>query len=130
VSNPTAAYDLAPLAGIALVGALLATVPVLWVVWRHRASGPAERTAARLRALTVLTLCLTFDLVLFGVVPFESPVPFILTLLGLVGGILWGRMAPLSRRRGGGSKPKPVPAPVPAPAPEPPAPDPAPPPET
>ena len=66
MSNPTAAYDLAPLAGIALVGALLATVPVLWVVWRHRASGPAERTAARLRALTVLTLCLTFDLVLFG----------------------------------------------------------------
>jgi cytochrome c oxidase assembly protein subunit 15 len=66
VSNPTAAYDLAPLAGIALIGALLAIVPVLWVAWRHRASGPAERPGARLRALTVLTLCLTFDLVLFG----------------------------------------------------------------
>jgi len=60
--NPPAAYDLAPLAAIALVGALLALLPVLWVWRRQRGRGGA----ARLRALTVLTLCLTFDLVLFG----------------------------------------------------------------
>jgi len=58
----TAPYDLAPVAGIVLLGALLALVPVLWVWRRQRGQGGA----ARLRALTVLTLCLTFDLVLFG----------------------------------------------------------------
>jgi len=57
-----AAYDLAPVAGIALVGAVLAFVPAAWV-WRHQRGRGA---AARVRALTVLTLCLTFDLVLFG----------------------------------------------------------------
>ena len=52
------------------------------------------------------------DLVLFGVVPFNSAVPFILTALGLIGGILWGRFAPM----GGRSKPpKTEPAPEPPP---------------
>lgn len=60
--NPVAAYDLAPLAIIALVGASLALGPLAWVWLRHRDARPA----ARLRALTVLTLFLTFDLVLFG----------------------------------------------------------------
>ncbi len=60
--NPVAAFDLAPLAIIALVGALLALGPLGWVWLRHRDARPA----ARLRALTVLTLFLTFDLVLFG----------------------------------------------------------------
>jgi cytochrome c oxidase assembly protein subunit 15 len=58
----TAPYDLAPLAGIVCLGALLALAPVAWVWRRQRGQGGA----ARLRALTVLTLCLTFDLVLFG----------------------------------------------------------------
>ena len=58
----TAPYDLAPMAGIALVGALLALAPVAWVWRRQREHG----ASARLKALTVLTLCLTFDLVLFG----------------------------------------------------------------
>jgi hypothetical protein len=52
------------------------------------------------------------DLVLFGVVPFNSAVPFLLTVVGLVGGILWGHWAPMGRRR---SKPAPAPA-APAPA--------------
>ena len=60
-----APYDLAPLAAIALLGAALALGPFAWVWWRHRKAG-AARPAARLRALTVLTLFLTFDLVLFG----------------------------------------------------------------
>ena len=55
-------YDLTPVASIALVGAALATGPLMWVWLRHRDAGPA----GRLRALTWLTLFLTFDLVLFG----------------------------------------------------------------
>jgi len=59
---PPAAYDLAPVASIALVGALLALGPLWWVWRRQRGKG----SSVRLRALTVLTLYLTFDLVLFG----------------------------------------------------------------
>ena len=57
-----AAYDLTPLAAVVLAGALLAIAPLAWVLLRHRDARPA----ARLRALTVLTLFLTFDLVIFG----------------------------------------------------------------
>ncbi|MEP6876126.1 MAG: COX15/CtaA family protein [Burkholderiales bacterium] len=60
--TPVAPYDLAPIAGILLAGALLALAPMAWVWRRQRGKG----SSARLRALTVLTLCLTFDLVLFG----------------------------------------------------------------
>jgi cytochrome c oxidase assembly protein subunit 15 len=60
--NPAPPYDMAPLASMALMGALLALGPLVWVWLRHRDARPA----ARLRALTVLTLFLTFDLVLFG----------------------------------------------------------------
>ncbi|MBY0468023.1 MAG: COX15/CtaA family protein [Burkholderiaceae bacterium] len=56
------AYDLGPLASVVLIGAAVALVPLIWVIWRHRHSEPA----ARRRALTLLTLFLTFDLVLFG----------------------------------------------------------------
>jgi heme a synthase len=54
--------DLAPLLRMVLLGLLLALAPLAWVWWRHRAGAPA----ARLRALTLLTLFLSFDLVLFG----------------------------------------------------------------
>ena len=57
-----APYDLAPLLAIMAVGALLAVLPFAWIWRRDRHKG----TAARLQALTVLTLFLTFDLVLFG----------------------------------------------------------------
>ena len=56
------AYNLAPLAQLLGVGAILALGPLLWLAWHHRGAG-AQR---RLHALTVLTLFLTFDLVLFG----------------------------------------------------------------
>jgi heme a synthase len=48
------------------VGGLLALGPLLWVWLRPSPAGPGERSAARLQALTVMTLFLTFDLVLFG----------------------------------------------------------------
>lgn len=55
-------YDLSPLLVLLLLGALVAAGPVLWVVWRKR----TDTLAARLQALTWITLFLTFDLVLFG----------------------------------------------------------------
>ena len=55
-------YDLAPLAQLMLLGIVIALGPVAWVGWRHRGSARGHR----LQALTVLTLFLTFDLVLFG----------------------------------------------------------------
>jgi cytochrome c oxidase assembly protein subunit 15 len=45
-----------------LLGIVIALGPVAWVGWRHRGSARGHR----LQALTVLTLFLTFDLVLFG----------------------------------------------------------------
>ncbi len=45
-----------------LLGLLIALGPLAWVRWRNRGASPLRR----LQALTVLTLFLTFDLVLFG----------------------------------------------------------------
>jgi cytochrome c oxidase assembly protein subunit 15 len=55
-------FDLAPAARLLLLGAALALVPFFWTLRRHRRAG----ARARWRAVTVLTLFLTFDLVLFG----------------------------------------------------------------
>jgi len=55
-------YDLAPLARLMLLGVVIALGPLAWVGLRNRGSSPLRR----LQALTVLTLFLTFDLVLFG----------------------------------------------------------------
>ena len=55
-------YNFGPLGWLMLLGSLLALVPLLWVQWRNRGAHPA----ARHRALTLLILYLTFDLVLFG----------------------------------------------------------------
>ena len=60
--NPQALYDLSPLARLLAAGLLLASGPLLWVAWRSRRG---SRTPA-LHALTLVTLFLTFDLVLFG----------------------------------------------------------------
>ncbi|MGZ5250847.1 MAG: COX15/CtaA family protein, partial [Caldimonas sp.] len=61
--NGTApAYDLAPLLAIAAVGLALAVGPLLWFWIRRRDAGPG----ARLRALAMLTLFLSFDLILLG----------------------------------------------------------------
>lgn len=58
----TALYNLAPVWELLVFGTLIAVVPLGWTAWRHRASNGSRR----LQALTVLTLFLTFDLVLFG----------------------------------------------------------------
>ncbi|HVE53010.1 MAG TPA: COX15/CtaA family protein [Ramlibacter sp.] len=55
-------YDLAPVLWLALLGIAVAAGPLAWVWMRNRHAAPAHRLAA----LTVLTLFLTFDLVLFG----------------------------------------------------------------
>jgi len=57
-----ALYDLSPAIRVMLVGLLIAVVPLVWVRLRN----PQASTMGRLQALTVLTLFLTFDLVLFG----------------------------------------------------------------
>jgi heme a synthase len=57
-----ALYDLDPLGQLLLLAAGLALIPMTWYWAKHRHKPPA----ARLRALTLITLFLTFDLVLFG----------------------------------------------------------------
>ena len=60
--NEQQLYDLAPALELMAFGLLLALCPLCWVWWRNRGTGPSRR----LQALCVLTLFLTFDLVLFG----------------------------------------------------------------
>jgi cytochrome c oxidase assembly protein subunit 15 len=60
--NSQPLYDLSPLVQLMLMGLVVALGPLLWIWMRHRQASPARR----LQALTVLTLFLTFDLVLFG----------------------------------------------------------------
>lgn len=55
-------YDLAPLLELMALGAAIALAPLLWVWRRNRTAGSARR----LQALGLLTLFLTFDLVMFG----------------------------------------------------------------
>ncbi len=55
-------YDLAPALELMAFGLVLALGPLCWVWWRNRGTGSGRR----LQALCVLTLFLTFDLVLFG----------------------------------------------------------------
>jgi cytochrome c oxidase assembly protein subunit 15 len=62
VDAATSLVDLSPLLRLLLLGAAIALLPLGWVAWRQRRGEPV----ARWRALTLLTLFLTFDLVLFG----------------------------------------------------------------
>lgn len=55
-------YDLSPLGRILMVAMTLALAPLAWVWYRHRRATPLRR----LQALTLLTLFLTLDLVMFG----------------------------------------------------------------
>ena len=54
--------DLSPALRVALLGVIVALGPLVWLWLRNKQASPARR----LRALTLLTLFLTFDLVLFG----------------------------------------------------------------
>jgi cytochrome c oxidase assembly protein subunit 15 len=60
--NASAGFDFSPVLHIMLLGLVLASGPLAWVWLRHRSGS----RAARVRALTLLALFLTFDLVLFG----------------------------------------------------------------
>ena len=55
-------YDLGPVLRVLLLGVLIALGPLAWIWVRNKDAAPVRR----LQALTVLTLFLTFDLVLFG----------------------------------------------------------------
>lgn len=55
-------YNLQPVFHLMGVGLAVAALPLGWLAWRQRHAAPSRR----LQALTVLTLFLTFDLVLFG----------------------------------------------------------------
>lgn len=58
----TALYDWSPLLRLLFAGMAVAALPLCWVLWRQRRS----QSMGRIRALTLATLFLTFDLVLFG----------------------------------------------------------------
>ncbi len=60
--NAASLYDLSPLVRMMLMGIVVALGPLAWIGLRNSGAPPARR----LQALTVLTLFLTFDLVLFG----------------------------------------------------------------
>src|SRR5437868_7644883 len=60
--NASSLYDFSPVLRMALLGLAIACGPLAWWWLRHRGAD----TAARLRALTLITLFLTFDLTLFG----------------------------------------------------------------
>jgi cytochrome c oxidase assembly protein subunit 15 len=60
--NPSALFDLTPVLHIMALGLVLASGPLAWVWLRHSKGS----RAGRVRALTLLTLFLTFDLVVFG----------------------------------------------------------------
>jgi heme a synthase len=55
-------YNLAPVFQLMAVGLAVAALPLAWWFWQQRSARPASR----LRSLTLITLFLTFDLVLFG----------------------------------------------------------------
>ena len=55
-------YDFAPLAQMVFLAALIGLGPLVWLWLRHRSSAPV----VRLRALSLLALFLTFDLILVG----------------------------------------------------------------
>ena len=60
--SPQPLYDLSPALRLMLMGVVVALGPLAWVWLRNPKASPARR----LQALTLLTLFLTFDLVLFG----------------------------------------------------------------
>lgn len=62
MNETQALYDYAPLLQLMLLGATIALGPLAWVAWRSRGGARGKR----LQALIVLTLFLTFDLVMFG----------------------------------------------------------------
>ena len=62
MNEAQALVDFSPLVRMMLLGTVIALGPLTWVWLRNRHAAPAQR----LQVLTLITLFLTFDLVLFG----------------------------------------------------------------
>ncbi|THU01507.1 heme A synthase [Lampropedia puyangensis] len=62
METEVALYDWSPVLHMLLVGGLIAVVPFVWVWQRNRERGPG----GLIHALVLMTLVLTFDLVMFG----------------------------------------------------------------
>ena len=60
--NPLPLYNLNPLLDLLWLGALLALIPLGWLYWHQR----RHTRWQKMQALRLLTLFLTFDLILFG----------------------------------------------------------------
>jgi len=60
--NPQSLYNLSPILHVMIMGLVVAMGPLAWVWVRNKRAS----TPRRLQALTLLTLFLTFDLVMFG----------------------------------------------------------------
>ncbi len=60
--NPQSLYNLSPVLHVMIMGLVVAMGPLAWVWVRNKRAS----TPRRLQALTLLTLFLTFDLVMFG----------------------------------------------------------------
>jgi len=60
--NPQSLYNLSPILHVMIMGMVVAMGPLAWVWVRNKRAS----TPRRLQALTLLTLFLTFDLVMFG----------------------------------------------------------------
>ena len=60
--NDVPLVDLSPTLRLGLLALVIATLPLSWVWLRQR----GRDTAARIAALTAVTLFLTFDLIVFG----------------------------------------------------------------
>ena len=62
IMDATPLYDLSPIFRLMLLGCIVAAGPLAWIWLRNRQASVVRR----LQALTIVTLFLTFDLVLFG----------------------------------------------------------------
>ena len=62
----TSLVDLAPLLRVMLLGLTVACGPLAWWWLRHKSANTQYQRIQRLKALTLFTLFLTFDLVIFG----------------------------------------------------------------
>jgi len=62
MNNVQDLYNWAPVARVMLMGIIVALGPLAWIWMRNRKASSARR----LRLITLMTLFLTFDLVLFG----------------------------------------------------------------
>lgn len=68
MSSVAELIDLSPALSVALVGGVLSLLPLAWVAWRQRSAAARDPSSGRhwQRALTLVTLFLTLDLVVFG----------------------------------------------------------------